>query len=488
MKSVFLFFAACLLSVAGSHTPASAGWTVVNLNPDGAVFSRAFGVSSGQQVGEAGFGGQYHAGLWNGTAASWVDLDPIGSGSSGRGVSGGQQAGYATVDAHGLPGLQEHAVLWNGSAASWVDLDPFAYPSGMSDTWSSRVYGVGGGQQVGCAYVDGFPVSSPHASLWSGTAASWVDLHPSPGFGSSGAWGVSGGQQVGYFDGPPFWYLHAALWSGTAASWIDLNPAWSYGSSACGVGGGQQVGGVGLGNHREDGNNVSHASLWSGSAASFVDLDQGGPPPNYINRLSPYPYAWNSGAYGVSGGYQAGAQEFEQAPDEWVPHAGMWSGTAASWVDLHTFLPSGYSESYAYGIETSPASPGEVWVVGWAHNTSLNQQQAILWHGTNIPPPLPPLPPPPPLPVCGISNKAVYDPIMSAASAKFTFKVSGKVTVLISGYSFTVDDGSGMPVMVVAPGLSGIQDGDYAVASGTFSGAGLSLVLHAQPSNVVKLR
>ncbi len=90
-------------------------------------------------------------------------------------------------------------------------------------------------------------------------------------------------------------------------------------------------------------------------------------------------------------------------------------------------------------------------------------------------------------PVYGISNRAAYDPIVSTASAKFSFKVWGKVTVL-SGDSFSVDDGSGKLVTVVAPGFSGIQTGNYASVTGKFSGEGQNRVLNAKAFDVVKLR
>jgi hypothetical protein len=63
-----------------------------------------------------------------------------------------------------------------------------------------------------------------YALMWSGTAASVVELHP-PGFDSSTAIGVSGGAQVGYGRGPATVDVdHALLWNGTAASMVDLHP------------------------------------------------------------------------------------------------------------------------------------------------------------------------------------------------------------------------------------------------------------------------
>jgi hypothetical protein len=100
------------------------------------------------------------------------------------------------------------------------------------------------------------------ASLWSGTADSWVDLNPA-GSTSSYAFAASAGQQAGYaVVGEAY---RASLWSGTADSWVDLNPAGSTGSIAFAASAGQQVGFAVV-----DG--VYRACLWSGTADSWVDL------------------------------------------------------------------------------------------------------------------------------------------------------------------------------------------------------------------------
>jgi len=88
----------------------------------------ACGVAAGQQVGYADLqtsaGGFQDAILWNGTAASAVDLRPTGLSpavdfSVAVSTNGLQQVGYA-----GVPGGTE-AVLWSGTANSAVDLDTF---------------------------------------------------------------------------------------------------------------------------------------------------------------------------------------------------------------------------------------------------------------------------------------------------------------------------------------------------------------------------
>ncbi len=215
-------------------------------HPGGAADSQANGVDGGQQVGRASIGGTYHAGLWNGTAASWRDLNPaVASFSYAYAVGDGQEAGYVGL------GSTPHASLWSGTASSWVDLNP-------AEANFSYAYSVSGGQQVGYVYTSG----TIHASLWSGTAASWVDLNPA-GADYSAAYGVDGGQQVGTITAGGT--ERASLWTGSGASWVDLSPTGATDSQALGAHGGQQVGYATLGG-------INRAGLWSGTAASWVDL------------------------------------------------------------------------------------------------------------------------------------------------------------------------------------------------------------------------
>ncbi len=102
------------------------------------------------------------SGLSTAAHAQWTvtNLNPAGSIQAyAFAAGGGQQAGWVVVGGMG------RASLWSGTAASWVDLAPV----GAS---SSAVNAVGGGQQVGVAYFGG----RARAGLWSGTASSWVDL------------------------------------------------------------------------------------------------------------------------------------------------------------------------------------------------------------------------------------------------------------------------------------------------------------------------
>jgi len=154
---------------------------------------------------------------------------------------------------------------------------------------------------------------------------------------SSTASGTDGAFQVGGVEpGPGF---HAALWSGSAASLIDLNPVGFAVSEARAVRGGFQVGD---GTTTEAFNSATydyHALLWHGTAASVVDLHPVG-----FTR---------SQAVGLSQGKQVGwaSNPFAGLDSGFVPHAIVWAGAAASAVDLHKFLPSTYQNSTATGID-----------------------------------------------------------------------------------------------------------------------------------------
>lgn len=130
-----------------------------------------------------------------------------------------------------LVGENPHASLWSGSSSSWIDL----HPAGTGFT-SSVVSALDGGQQFGS--VGGGLVT--HASMWSGTAASWVDLHPAAAT-SSVIHAAANGLQGGSVTLPGSIFGRASLWSGAASSWMDLHPAGATASTINGVGSGKQV-------------------------------------------------------------------------------------------------------------------------------------------------------------------------------------------------------------------------------------------------------
>lgn len=304
-------------------------------------------------------------------------LHPAGATESrALAVAGGQQVGFVKF------GTQEHASLWSGSAASWIDL----HPEGAT---RSVARSVNGGRQAGEVIVSNGP---GHASVWSGTAASWIDLDPAGSTGSSAS-GTSGTQQVGVASVGEG--ARACLWNGTAASWIELGGG-PY-SAALATSGTQQVG------HTAD-----RASLWSGTAASHVDLHPGfalrsfavaigdgqqggrvqvGNPSFFYTSyaslwtgtaaswVSLHPGEFNdaSGVAAVGGGYQVG--NLSSIKEGWF-HAALWRGTAASWVDLHAFVSLDYFNSAATGVWVDATT---VYVAGYGIRDEFGPGEAMLW-------------------------------------------------------------------------------------------------------------
>jgi len=179
--------------------------SAVDLNPTGAEFSQAFGIRGSQVVGRGGKIEPFHALMWpDGTPGNVVDLNPRGYELSGAvATTGTRQGGYGVLNGgHGVV----RPLLWSSTPDTFVDLLPPGAFGGI-------VTAMSGDQQVGfVASVEG-PVS--HAMLWTGTAASAVDLHPAVGFTETTAEDTNGRQQVGYGKGSVTGgTFHALLWDG----------------------------------------------------------------------------------------------------------------------------------------------------------------------------------------------------------------------------------------------------------------------------------
>ena len=344
-----------LTAAAQTAAPPARHYTMIDLTPAGATTATAVGLSGAQQFGSVGFPStvtpgtvESHAVLWSGGADGFTDL---GVGTA-YGVGDGQQVGA----------VFSQAALWSGTPESFVDLNPVG--------WNTSVaMGVGGGQQVGvanrqqvCGERKGgcgsgtYTVMQPF--LWTGTAASAVNLTPSNlGYGGGEAYGTDGVQQVGAgrqsFGFGAYSQPFAVLWTGTAASAVSLNPTSSTESAALAVAGGQQVGYI---------YSFQHAALWTGSAASAVDLH----PAGYTA----------SQAHATNGVQQAGFGWVNNAAQTPHKHALVWSGSAASVVDLNQFMPLGFTDAAATGIDAAGN------VVGWASKGSANgtaNVHAVMW-------------------------------------------------------------------------------------------------------------
>ncbi|MEN6451389.1 MAG: PEP-CTERM sorting domain-containing protein, partial [Thermoguttaceae bacterium] len=323
----------------------AATYVAIDLSPSGFAESEGYGACGTQQVGYGQTtknSGTTHALLWSGTANSVVDLTLSGFTQSYAWATNGMQQvgnGYGSATAGNT-----HAILWSGTAASAVDLNPTGFDGSLA-------YGISGTQQVGQGYGTATG-GDHHALLWNGTANSAVDINPS-GFSYSYAWATVGTQQVGQGYGPVTGgKYHALVWGGNAASAVDLNPAGFNLTVAFATNGSQQVGdGYGT----PTGGNY-HALLWSGTASSAVDLNPSG--------------FSMSGATGISDTQEVGYGYGTATGGNY--HALLWNGTAASAVDLSQFLPAGFVESYAKGIDAQGN------IIGYAVDASGNDH-AILW-------------------------------------------------------------------------------------------------------------
>jgi len=260
--------------------------------------------------------------LWLPPSGDVVELNPaFFSSSAAVSTDGHQQVGYGYTGTNA-----QHASLWSGSADSAVDVHP-----SFAGFDQSNASGAGGGRQVGRMFMGQGVSYVEHAVLWSGSAEAAIDLHPA-GFKTSVATATNGEQQVG--SGLPTGHpSHALLWEGRAASAVDLGPDYSY---ALGVGGGQQVGYLTLGALGE-----SHAVLWNGTAESMVDLHPD--------------WAKTSTAYATNGESQVGFTTVivSENPPVLATVATVWSDTTVSPQDLDAYLPDYLHSSIAYTVDAA---------------------------------------------------------------------------------------------------------------------------------------
>ncbi len=312
-----------------------------DVTPPGPKTGKLTGAASGTM---AGGGSNNHAYQLTGNGLNAVDLHPAGwINSMAASTDDTQQCGYGYSALTG----GNHAIMWSGSSASAVDLHALF-------TWSVCT-GNHNGQQVGFGERPVYASTTQHAMLWYGSAASVVDLHPL-GYVYSKALGVHNGQQVGYSSTLPYpgnmtdtpgyhTTSHALMWSGSAATVVDLHPA-AYTASEANATNGVQQGGWA---YTLAGG--QHAVIWSGTPDSAVDLHPAAFTDSKVTAMT----ATQQVGEGWAGpAYAAGS----------IRHALVWQGTAASVVDLNQYIPAGYTNAVATGVDAAGN------VVGYAYNAS----------------------------------------------------------------------------------------------------------------------
>ncbi len=333
---------ACALTFVLAGT-AHGQWSASRLHPETALNSQVRALVPGRSTGGYCWSGptQTAGSVWDIAAgtnlpATW--WGPTGSAQLFAAGSGQMlAAGQLSWENVWAGSLQNNAVLWHSGPVSLA-------PPGVL---VSEVLGAARSMQAGwIAYELG---THTHAALWRDTAASFVDLHPT-GAVRSVANATDGQLQGGTVDWPGL-PRHAAIWSGDAQSCADISPA-GLESAILGMAPGVQVG------HIVTTAGEYHAAVWRGGA--FTDYNR----PNWTTRLLA-----TTGRYHVGQGGPGGIQ-----------HAIANFGGPGDWVDLHLFLPAGYTSSAAtcigqYGRDVS--------IGGYAVNEATGSREAFLWTGAD---------------------------------------------------------------------------------------------------------
>ncbi|MDQ2986131.1 MAG: hypothetical protein M3R13_05350 [Armatimonadota bacterium] len=239
--------------------------------------------------------------------------------SAAWGVNAGETVGYVRVNG------VDRAVVWRGLTSE----PDYLASEGSYATKLRGSTAIGGG-----VYVNG----EPHAALWPTSKSTWIDLAP-PGAGFTLVAGVGGLLQAGRYG------TQAAVWQGSPASMVVLAPKGSTGSEALAPDGVYQVGSARFGGPAD------RAYLWQGSAESGIDLTS----PNALSAV----------AADVGGGIQVGWQNFQTGK-----HAGMWRGSASSFVSLRP---------YPLGLSAANAIDSNVQVGYWTDRDGT--RRACLWRG-----------------------------------------------------------------------------------------------------------
>ncbi|MEZ4647732.1 MAG: kelch repeat-containing protein [Candidatus Eisenbacteria bacterium] len=246
-------------------------WTATSLHPNGALSSHAYGVGDGQETGTAVYPGtdgtEDHAMLWSGSAGSAIDLHntttiKTGAVATAGGVQGGNWWQPFEIFQNGQWYIVYYprACAWSGTAGSFHALSTsgWEYSAVYDSDGVHHVGAVSRDDEVGNVYT--------RAAIWSDATGNFAPLHPTSGVSNSSANALDGDHQYGSILTPyPGPIRKAAKWTGTPASYEDMHPAGASRSWISGAGDGQQVG-------TAEFNGIQRAVLWSGHRLSAIDL------------------------------------------------------------------------------------------------------------------------------------------------------------------------------------------------------------------------
>lgn len=310
-----------------------------------AVGQTTYTATSLHPSGEANsFGNAISGGLVAGNFAdAFLGAQRGAYSSGGAAMAGLNQGIYATTVASGTDGTilagtgdGVRAIFWPSTSAAPVDLNlPVGYFfSTATSAWNGAIAGT---------VTDGSFL--PRPALWP-AADGTTPPTPLMVAVSGTANGVSASDVVGFDDSTGLAVATAWAYDGTVVG-SPLHQSGWYDSRAYGTDGSQIVG-----QYNATSTTPTHAVVWN---SSHVPTD-----------LHPS-FATDSYAFGVRGGKQVGYGTVGGQQ-----HAIVWSGTAASAIDLHQFLPPGYTASQATGVDAN----GDI--VGSALNAA-GTWEAFVW-------------------------------------------------------------------------------------------------------------
>ncbi len=222
---------------------------------------------------------------------------------------------------------------------------PVKIPAGWGNL---QLLGFCNGAEVGYVYqnqevvggASGDAQFSAHAALFSAPFYEFNDLHNSMNFDVAAA--CDGNIQVGTMSNGSG-TSHAAMWFGTARSEVDLHtgPYLSTGLNSLNAATNTQVGGGTLEKSIVNGIEIKrfqqHALLWHGTVKSLIDLHPAGYLDSFATQFGPSKEVGYADKFDVN-------QNF-------ITNAYVWSGTTASALNLHQFVPAQYPCSQAYFMD-----------------------------------------------------------------------------------------------------------------------------------------
>jgi hypothetical protein len=244
---VFNFGAGTAMATDGVSVVGSLGTDGIRWPAGGGAATLLVGSASG-----AGVDGNVVVGTSLGDAAWWDWTNPsvvntLESGGKANCVFGNQIGGQSA---------DENAILWTIGGGR-IDLS-------SSRGWgSAQVYGISASRQVGYAVI-----GDQKAVVWSGTAASGVNIHPAAFAAlSSFATAVAGDYISGVLMDYDTFLGRAALWYGPSNSFLDLHALLGSGYTASEAWGVDSDGNV-VGSALDTSGNY-HAILWKRVSVSF---------------------------------------------------------------------------------------------------------------------------------------------------------------------------------------------------------------------------